>query len=279
MRKLLNLSIIGLLLLTAFACKENGEKTKAHQNNATVNETVKQHKKDDDCKDVHWSHHPGEHGPENWQNLCSGFSACGGKHQSPIDIDTQTVIKDSTLKAPVFHYQTSPVDIVNNGHTVQFNIQGDNTANLNGKYYKLLQFHYHSLSEHEIDHKHFPLEVHFVHKNTDTDYAVLGVMFKEGKNNLLFDKYLDKFPVKKGEYKAENEQIDLISLLPQNKSYYLYNGSLTTPPCSEVVTWYVLKTPIEASKEQLEKFSKILDNNYRPVMPLNDRKVRLFEDK
>lgn len=230
-----------------------------------------------DCNDVHWSHHEGEDGPKNWKNLCDGFYGCGGSAQSPINIVTSNTIDGKELASPVFNYGQSKVDIINNGHTVQFNVDGKNMINLNGKEYKLLQFHYHALSEHTIDGKYFPLEVHFVHQHSDTDYAVIGIIFVEGKKNELFSKFLDKFPTTNGEYKSE-DMIDLMSLLPENKSYYNYKGSLTTPPCSEVVNWYVLKNHTEASKEQIEVLSKILNNNYRPVMPLNNRKVELFNE-
>ncbi len=229
----------------------------------------------DDCSDVHWSHHEGADGPANWQNLCDGFADCGGQAQSPIDIVTKDAAADADLSAPEFRYGTSPVAIINNGHTVQFNISGDNEVTLNGKVYKLLQFHFHAKSEHTIDGKQYPLEVHFVHKHSDSDFAVLGVMYEKGAENALLKKYLAHFPKTKGDYQAD-ESIDLASLFPEDKSYYHYNGSLTTPPCSEVVSWYVLKTPVTASAEQLDAFAEILDNNYRPVMPLNNRTVKVF---
>ena len=119
--------------------------------------------------------------------------------------------------------------------------------------------------------------MHFVHQHSDTDFAVLGLMFEEGKENQLFAKYLDKFPTVKGEYKSD-ETIDLLSLFPENKSYYNYKGSLTTPPCSEVVNWHVLKTPVTASKEQIKKFSKILNRNFRPIQPLNNRTVKVYSE-
>jgi len=241
----------------------------------TEQEEQKVNKKD--CKDIHWSHHRGEDGPENWKNLCDGFADCGGNKQSPIDIITNDIVEGKDLAALKFSYGKTKVNIINDTHMIQFNVEEDNKVNLNGKDYKLLQFHYHALSEHTIDGEYFPLEVHFVHKHSDTDFAVLGVIFIDGKENELFTQYLDKFPTEKGEYKSD-EIIDLLGLFPKNKSYYHYNGSLTTPPCTEIVSWYVLKNPIEASKEQIKKFSKILNSNYRPVMPLNGREVKLYSE-
>ncbi len=233
--------------------------------------------KGDDCSDVHWSHHPGEDGPENWASLCSGFSDCGGTAQSPIDIKVAEVKADQQLAAPEFSYGSSQVAIVNNGHTVQFNVSGDHSVVLDGKTYRLLQFHYHAASEHTIDGKQYPLEVHFVHKHSDDDFAVLGVFFEEGDEYPLFTNYLDSFPKSEGEHKS-SDLIELADLFPANKSYYNYKGSLTTPPCSEVVNWYVLHTPVTASAQQLKRFAEILDNNFRPVLPLNGRTVRSFTE-
>ncbi len=232
-----------------------------------------------DCENVNWSYnHKKKEGPNNWQDLCSAFSNCGGNRQSPININTNNVVHGENLISPKFYYNKTKVSIINNAHTVQFNVNGNNKVNFNGKDYKLLQFHYHALSEHTINNRHNPLEVHFVHKYNDIDYAVLGIMFIEGKENELFKKYLDEFPIESGEYDSD-EMIELLSLLPNNKSYYLYDGSLTTPPCTEIVSWYILKNPLEASKEQIKEFSKILNKNYRKVLPLNGRTIKLYYEE
>lgn len=265
------LVLAGIFFISLTSCKTEKKEDVKEEDETKQEEVKKEIKKD--CKDVKWSFHKGENGPENWVNLCEGFASCGGKSQSPINIETANAEASEDLKEPTFSYATSKVDIVNGSNTVKFNVSGENSVNLNGKDYKLLQFHFHALSEHTIDGKRYPIEVHFVHKHSDTDFAVIGAMYKEGKENKLFAKYLSNFPTTNGEYKAD-EEFDLLSILPKGKAYYNYSGSLTTPPCSEVVNWHVLKEPIEASKEQIEAFSKILDNNYRPVMPLNDRKVK-----
>ena len=273
MKQKLSLLTLSLALLLFISC-DFSKQDKSAKKATKHTESQTAHK---DCSHVHWSHHAGENGPNNWKNLCDGFADCGGDVQSPINIETKNTQLNTKLSAPVFNYGASKVAIINNGHTVQFNISGDNQVTLEGKDYKLLQFHYHALSEHTIDGKHAPIEVHFVHKHSDTDYAVLGVMFEEGKENPLFSKYLEHFPKKEGHYNSE-DKIAILSLLPQNKSYYNYKGSLTTPPCSEVVNWYVLKTPISASKSQIELFSKILQNNYRPLQPLKERVVMSYSN-
>jgi len=265
------------IVLTFFTSCTDSKNKKNEKNQKTETEQTGKAEPKKDCNDVHWSHHEGHDGPKNWKNLCNGFTDCGGLSQSPIDISTKKVVAGKELSIPKFSYGESKVEIINNSHTVQFNIDGGNKVNLNGKDYQLLQFHYHALSEHTIDGKYSPLEVHFVHKHSDSDFAVLGVMLVEGKENELFKKHLDNFPTDKGKYKSD-DVITLLSLFPENKSYYYYSGSLTTPPCSEVVSWYVLKNQIEASKEQIEKISIILNNNYRPVMPISGREVQFFSE-
>lgn len=269
------ISLVAMVIALIFFISCSGNQNKDEQKGSEVNKEEVTKKKD--CNDVHWSHHKGNDGPRNWKSLCDGFSDCGGNSQSPININSIDVVNDKELVAPDFNYDKTRVNIINNTHTVQFNVDNGNKVTLNGKEYELLQFHYHALSEHTIDGKYYPIEVHFVHKHSDTDFAVFGVMFVEGKENDLFKKYLDKFPTQKGEYKSD-EIINLLDLFPKNKSYYHYNGSLTTPPCTEIVSWYVLRNPVEASKEQIEKLSNILNNNYRPIKSLNSRKVKLYSE-
>lgn len=262
---------IAVLSLGMVACcnsKQNNETTATDEQPSVQNS----------CENVKWSHKKGDVGPDNWENLCSGFADCGGKRQSPINIDTELVEVKEDMPMPVFNYGKTKVDIINNGHTVQFNVSGKHTVNLEGKEYTLLQFHYHAKSEHTIDNQHYPLEVHFVHKHSDNEFAVLGILFVEGAENALLSKYLEHFPTQKGAYASEDE-IDILALFPEDKSYYRYNGSLTTPPCSEIVNWYVLTTPVEASVEQIKSFAAILHNNYRPVLPVNEREVFINVNK
>ncbi|NPA68810.1 MAG: carbonic anhydrase family protein [Chlorobi bacterium] len=268
--KLNLLATVSFLLLFACNTNENNRSAASEQQTGKHKTALK------DCNKVHWSHHKGENGPSHWKNLCEGFAACGGKAQSPVNIIIENVSVDNTLMPPVFNYEKSETDIINNGHTVQFNTSGNQTVTLNGKEYKLLQFHYHTLSEHTVNGQHYAGEIHFVHKNSDSDFAVLGVMIEEGEENTFFDKFEDKFPLKEGEYKSD-DTFDVMSLLPDNKSYYYYSGSLTTPPCSEVVNWYMFVKPVTASEKQIKKLSEILNDNYRPVQKLNGRKIKLYK--
>ena len=227
-----------------------------------------------DCSTIHWTY-TGESGPTAWPDLCTGYSACGEKSQSPINITG--AVADANLDSINLNYTTTPAEIENNGHTIEFVCEEGSKVTLNGTEYDLLQFHFHGLSEHEVNGKHYPLEIHFVNKATDTNYAVIGLFIEEGDENPLFTQFLSHFPHEEGLYKDTATHIDLSSLFPKNLSYYNYSGSLTTPPCSEVVNWYVLKNTVTASATQISELQSILHNNYRPVQDLNGRSIKMYD--
>ncbi len=227
-----------------------------------------------DCKAVHWGYE-GEHAPEHWQNLCKGFAACGGEAQSPIDIAGAKASAESELVPIQFDYHSIPVHIVNNGHTVQFQAEKGNQITINDEQYQLLQFHFHALSEHTVEGEHYPLELHFVHKNAKGKFAVVGVFYEEGAENALFAEHLANFPEENGKHQHE-DTVDLNRLLPENHSYYHYSGSFTSPPCSEIVSWYVMKDAVTATKEQIDTLSELLGQNNRPTMPLNEREISIY---
>jgi len=221
-------------------------------------------------KEIHWSY-KGETGPEYWGTLKPEFATCSqGKHQSPIDIKKSY---KTTLEPIKFFYKPMQLKIINNGHTIQVNAQEGNSIIIDGEKYQLAQFHFHSPSEHKVKGKSYDMELHLVHKNKTGDIAVVGVFLKEGKPNNTIEKIWKNIPTNINEEKiAENVYINPYNLLPKNKGYYIYYGSLTTPPCTEGVTWIVLKKPIEVSKKQIEKFRIIIgEDNNRPVQNLNKR--------
>jgi len=228
-----------------------------------------------DCTDVHWAYGDMTSGQGHWVDLCTGYSTCGGMSQSPVNISG--AMANSTLSKLTFSYTATTVEIENNGHTIEFVCEPGSRLIIGGTQYELLQFHYHAQSEHQEGGKKYPLEVHFVHKATDSDYAVIGVFFEEGASNSLFTEYLSRFPPGEGTY-TDHSEIELIKLLPVNRSYFHYSGSLTTPPCSEVVHWYVLKNKITASASQLAQFQALLKNNYRSLQELNGRKIYSFDE-
>ena len=212
-----------------------------------------------------------------WGDLNPDFAACkNGKEQSPINIETSRVIKDEKIVDLVINYKPTEFSLSNDGHTIQaYPLSNNNTFAIDNKEYKLVQFHLHTPSEHQINGRNFDLEFHFVNENTNKQLAVLGLMVKEGSSNPFLEKAWNVIPAEETtEAVTLTEPIDLMSLLPKDTDSFQYNGSLTTPPCSEGVKWAVLEEPIEMSKEQIDKFRNIFSKNNRPVQPLNEREVK-----
>ncbi len=219
---------------------------------------------------AHWGYQ-GAHGAQHWGDIEAGFAECKlGKEQSPIDIRGA---KKSALSAIAFGYAQSDAEIVNNGHTVQVNLTAGGTVTLDGAEYKLLQFHFHTPSEEKIKGKAYPMVAHLVHKNAEGQLAVVAVLFKQGKENAALKGVFDALPAKEGETRALSGGFNPADILPADRAYYKFMGSLTTPPCSEGVHWQVLKQPVEISKAQIAAFRKLYKMNARPVQPLNGRKI------
>lgn len=171
-------------------------------------------------------------------------------------------------------YTTSSNSIVNNGHTIQVNIDSGSKITIDSIDFELKQFHFHSPSENHIDDKSFPLEAHFVHLDKDGNIAVLALMFEEGKENIDLEKLWSKMPIKANEKSELKLKSIASSLLPKAMDYYRFNGSLTTPPCTEGVRWLVLKTPTIISKAQVKKFLSIMKTpNNRPIQATNARLI------
>ncbi len=220
---------------------------------------------------THWGY-SGAEGPSEWGNLSSDYAVCGtGMGQSPIDI-SHSVKAD--LGAIEVDYKSDGLSILNNGHAIQVNHNGGSYIKAQGKLYKLLQFHFHSPSENTYGGSPFPMEMHLVHKSDHGELAVIGVFMKEGAANSVIQSLWDNInPAVGQERHVPQVKVSPADLLPFNGSYFHFKGSLTTPPCSEGVQWYVMKTPIEVSSAQVQKFVSIIGHNARPVMPLNGRTV------
>lgn len=220
--------------------------------------------------DAHWSY-TGPTGTSHWAELDQAYQTCAlGKHQSPIDIRTSKA-RPADLKPIGFGYAAAPGTVVNNGHTVQVNLPAAGQIELDGVPYKLLQFHFHTPSEHTVDGKTFPLELHLVHQASDKNLAVIGVMLAEGAPHALFTKFWERLPRTPGDVET-NLSINAQDLLPRAlDEYFTYSGSLTTPPCTESVRWIVLRKPVEVSKAQVQAFRAIFPMNARPVAPIGAR--------
>lgn len=215
---------------------------------------------------VHWSYE-GEDGPGRWGELSPDNLACSvGTQQSPLDI-TQTV--DAALPELAVNWTAGEGKVVNNGHTIQVNIAPGSKLVIGAEEYELLQFHFHAPSEHTIDGTPFPMEVHFVHRNAAGALGVLGVFIMPGAANATFAGLATAFPAEKGGEVAAS--IDPRGLLPENLSYFAYEGSLTTPPCSEIVHWMVAKQPLEVAAADIERFTTIYPMNARPTLEPNRR--------
>ncbi|MGM0512081.1 MAG: carbonic anhydrase, partial [Pseudomonadota bacterium] len=181
---------------------------------------------------------------------------------------------ESQLKLAVLAFQPGKQQIVNNGHTIQVNVSEGNTLQLDNDTFTLQQFHFHAPSENEIDGKQFPLEAHFVYKDKDGALAVLALMFQPGKANPQLAQAWQQMPAAVDQTAVLNKPLDIKALLPKQFNFYRFSGSLTTPPCSEGVSWLVLDQPVSASAEQISQFHSVVHhNNNRPVQPLNGRVI------
>lgn len=219
----------------------------------------------------HWGY-SGEAGPENWAKLDSKNILCSiGKNQSPIDI---TNPMQADLQPMKLDYRAEALEVENNGHTIQVNHAPGSTLVVSGRTFELKQFHFHAPSENRVGGKQFPLEVHLVHADKDGNLAVLAVMFEAGAANPALEKLWVAMPGKAGNKIALPAGISAAAMLPADKDYYRFNGSLTTPPCSEGVSWFVAKKPASASHAQVEQFTRAVGfANNRPVQAINARPV------
>ncbi|MGX7148688.1 carbonic anhydrase [Enterococcus ureasiticus] len=189
-----------------------------------------------------------------------------GKMQSPIDIPDSSVEKMEDGGSIKLDYSSEITNAENNGHSIQVNDSGK--ATINQRTFALTQFHFHAESEHTVNGKHYPLEAHFVNESQDGRLAVIGVFFIEGADNKGFQEVLDDVSDDK-----KTAISDIKSMFPENMSYYHYLGSLTTPPLTENVEWYILKNPVEVSKKQINMFQEYYEHNNRNIQSLNDRVI------
>ena len=222
---------------------------------------------------AHWTYE-GAEGPAHWATLSPEFSGCAGRNQSPIDLVQARMIK-AELPAIVFSYQPSALDIVNNGHTIQVDYTGNSTIQLDGRTFHLKQFHFHSPSENLIDGKSYAMEAHLVHADDEGNLAVVAVMIESGAANTFLDKVWPSMPAAAGgRAQPAGVQVNVSDFLPADRAYYRFEGSLTTPPCTEGVRWLVLQKPVSASAKQIEAFQHVVHHaNNRPVQPVNARVV------
>ncbi|GAA1795938.1 carbonic anhydrase family protein [Leucobacter iarius] len=253
----LTLALGGILAATAVGCTAAQPATPAPSPSAKAE----------------WSY-SGSNGPEHWGEYGAACEATSASHESPIAIDTAKLMPGSASSRVVPHYTAAAFELENNGHTIEA-VPEDAKANsveLNGKTYYLQQFHFHATSEHTVNGKSTPAELHLVHKADDGTLLVLGVLIETGRPNTALAEVFESIPAKTSEEGEKLQQpIDPHALLPQNLESVQYAGSLTTPPCSEGVQWNLFLNPVSISAEQLAAYTAVYPDNHRPVQPLHDR--------
>jgi carbonic anhydrase len=228
----------------------------------------------------HWAYE-GAEDPSHWASLSPEFALCAGHQQSPIDIVTRAATPlqagsagFEAARLDTADARTVPVDVVNNGHTIQVDAVGSDVLVIGNERYVFQQFHFHTPSEHTVDGRAYPLEGHFVHKTAGGKQAVIGMLFEEGAENAALTPYWSRMPKSAGPpVDLGKRGVDIRKVLPARLDVYRYTGSLTTPPCSEGVSWLVLKEHATASPAQIEAFRTLMRHDNRPIQPLNGRAV------
>jgi carbonic anhydrase len=220
---------------------------------------------------VHWSY-DGEGGPQAWGRLEPEFSTCRtGQRQSPIDIQGGIAVE---LEAIRFEYQPGAFRVLDTGHTVQVIVAPGNFLTVGGRRYELQQFHFHRPSEERINGRQFAMSAHLVHRSDDGRLAVVAVLMDEGRGHPAVQLVWNNLPLEKHEEQLAPVALDPAALLPEDRRYITYMGSLTTPPCSEGVLWMVMKEPASLSPEQAAIFAKLYPMNARPVQSASGRLIK-----
>jgi len=220
---------------------------------------------------VHWSYQ-GEGAPGHWGELKPEFGTCAsGQRQSPIDIRDGIAVD----LAPVqFDYRPGTFHVVDNGHTVQVNVAPGNSIQVNGRRYDLLQFHFHRPSEERINGRQFEMSVHLVHRDPEGRLAVVALLLERGPVQPVVQQVWNDLPLEKNAAMPGHGELDPAALLPADRRYYTYMGSLTTPPCTEGVLWMVMQRPVPATVDQIGIFSRLYPMNARPVQQVAGRLIK-----
>ena len=220
---------------------------------------------------AHWSYE-GNDGPAAWAAMKPEFAKCAsGTRQSPIDIKDGIRVD---LEPVQFDYRPTPFRVVDNGHTVQVNVGPGNWIEVTGRRYELVQFHFHRPSEERINGRQFDMVAHLVHKDLDGRLAVVAVLLDRGSAHAVVQSVWNNLPLEKREEVPARGTLNLADLLPAERAYFTYMGSLTTPPCSEGVLWMVMKQPVPISAEQIDIFARLYPMNARPLQQASGRLIK-----
>lgn len=219
----------------------------------------------------HWSY-VGDNGPDAWGELKPEYALCRtGQLQSPIDIRGGFVVDQSPIG---FDYRPSGMSVVDNGHTIQVNLTGGNVISVMGRQYELQSFHFHLPAEEKVDGRGYAMVMHLVHKDREGRLAVVAVLVEAGAAHPAVQAVWNNLPLQKNDPVAADQPFDPTRLLPEDRRYYAYLGSLTTPPCTEGVLWLVLKQPVTLSPEQLALFARLYPMNARPLQAAAGRLIK-----
>ncbi|MGH6645441.1 carbonic anhydrase [Aquabacterium sp.] len=221
--------------------------------------------------DLHWEYN-GATGPQTWGQLKPEFQTCNtGTRQSPIDIRDGIKVQ---LEPIQFDYRPSAFRVIDNGHTVQVNVDSGNFITVSGRRYELVQFHFHRPSEERINGRQYEMVAHLVHKDAQGKLAVIAVLLDQGKEHPMVQLVWNSLPLEKSVEQASPVLLDMNLMLPEQRQYYTYMGSLTTPPCTEGVLWLVMKQPATLSPYQASVFSRLYANNARPIQSPGGRMIK-----
>ncbi|MCZ8076276.1 MAG: carbonic anhydrase family protein [Paucibacter sp.] len=261
----------GMKVTSKGGSEEGGKSTKAKGGKASKAEAGHEAKHGAAGGHVHWGY-AGEGSPDKWAELSPEFRQCAvGTRQSPIDIREGIRVD---LEKIQFEYRPSSFAVLDNGHTIQVNVAPGNALQVMGRRFELLQFHFHRPSEERINGRQYDMVAHLVHKDAEGRLAVVAVLLERGQDQALVQTIWNNLPLEKGEALPAPGLLDLNQLLPENRAYYTYMGSLTTPPCSEGVLWMVMRTPVQVSPNQIAIFSRLYPMNARPIQAGSGRLIK-----
>lgn len=214
----------------------------------------------------------GSGAPHKWGELGAGFEVCkSGTEQSPVNIDR---FMQEGVPALNMAYSAVPLVVANTGYTVQVNVAPGTGFRANDTNFNLLNFQFRTPSEHYVDGAPYPMEAQFFHKAADGAVSIVSVMFKVGAHNPLIEGIWQNVPQVGSSKDVSGVEINPSDLMPEDKSFFIYQGSLTAPPCTEGVTWYVMQEPIELSAQQLKAFQAVFPINARPIQDLGERTIK-----
>jgi carbonic anhydrase len=221
--------------------------------------------------ETHWGY-SGHQGPGHWAELNPEYDECAeGRNQSPINL---TDFIEADLEPIEIQYEAGGKEVLNNGHAIQVNFTPGSKISVDGHEFELKQYHFHAPSENQINGKTYPMAAHLVHADEAKNLAVVTVLFVEGETNPSIASVWSYMPGIEGGRQNLPSGVSAEGLLPANRDYYRFNGSLTTPPCTEGVLWFVMKASVTVSKDQIGKFVKVMKHpNNRPIQSINARAV------